>query len=361
MNGDSVSSGQGEESSKKVIAVIPTFNRAEQLSECIQGLASQTRPVDTVIVVDNASSEPIKEAIERGRYPIPIGYVRIDSNTGSAGGFAAGVEAAIAEGADWVWIQDNDGVAHPECLKHLLEAAASEPDAALLAPQVYDEEGGVQGQHRGRYVRGHTLPASEESYGRATAAVDYASYIGVLVHADAIAAAGGPDPRLFLWVDDLEWCLRLGEHGSLFLVPGAGVTHKDGITNRSAGFLATVRTHLFPGPNAVLWRYLYAFRNSSWLRMRRHGQGPLAWGLNYLLQVMRVLIVGPHRRHAARLFWWYGMAGRHEVWGQIPHAIWEECLRPGGDVRLLNPATSPYVEGREQPVPRPTEWIGRLP
>lgn len=342
----------------KVVAVIPTFNRSAQLGECLRALASQTRRPDAAIVIDNASSEPIKEAIEQGRYPIPVGYVRIDSNTGSAGGFATGVKAAIADGADWVWIQDNDGVAHPDSLERLLEAAASQPDAALLAPQVYDEEGGVQGQHRGRYVRGHTLPAGEETYSRATVAVDYASYIGILVHADAIAAAGGPDPRLFLWVDDLEWCLRLGEHGGLFLVPGAGVTHNDGISNRSAGLLATVRTHLFPGPNAVLWRYLYAFRNSSWLRMRRHGQGPLGWGINYMVQVMRVLLVGPHRRHAARLFWWYGMAGRHEDWGQIPHAIWEENLGSAGDVRLLNPATSPYVEGREQPVPGPTEWIG---
>lgn len=343
----------------KAIAVIPTFNRAEQLGECIEGLALQTRPVDAVIVIDNASSEPIKPAIERGSYPFPVGYVRIGSNTGSAGGFATGVATAIAENADWVWIQDNDGIAHPDCLERLLEAAESVPGAALLAPQVYDEEGGVQGQHRGSYLRGHTLPAKEETYSRPLVPVDYASYIGILVDAKAIAAASGPDPRLFLWVDDLEWCLRLGEHGPLFLVPGAGITHNDGVSNRSAGFLATVRTHLFPGPNAALWRYLYAFRNSSWLRMRRHGQGPLGWALNYLLQVIRVLLVGPNRRHAPRLFWWYGMAGRHETWGQIPHSVWEENLRRGGDLRLLHPVTSPYVEGRNPPSPGPIQWIDR--
>ncbi|HEU5142531.1 MAG TPA: glycosyltransferase [Solirubrobacterales bacterium] len=341
----------------KVIAVIPTFNRTAQLGECLGALASQTSPVDAVVVVDNASTEPIRAALEQRRYPFPVGYVRIDSNTGSAGGFAAGVSAALEAGADWVWIQDNDGVARRDCLERLLEAASGAPGAAVLAPQVYDEEGGVQGQHRGRYVRGHTLPASEDTYKEALVPVDYASYIGVLVDADAIAAAGGPDPRLFLWVDDLEWCLRLGEHGPLYLVPRAAITHNDGIRNRSAGFLATVRTHLFPGPNAALWRYLYAFRNSSWLRMRRHGQGPLGWSVNYLLQAIRVLIVGPQRRHAPRLFWWYGMAGRREAWGQIPHAVWEECLGRGGDVRLLHPITSPYLEGREQPTPGPTEWI----
>jgi rhamnopyranosyl-N-acetylglucosaminyl-diphospho-decaprenol beta-1,3/1,4-galactofuranosyltransferase len=343
----------------KVVAVVPTFNRTAQLGECLQALAAQTRRLDAVIVIDNASTEPIREALAGNRYPFPVGYVRIDSNTGSAGGFAAGVKAAVAEGADWVWIQDNDGVAHADCLERLLEAAEGAPDdTAVLAPQVYDETGGVQGQHRGRYVRGHTLPAREETYQHAVTPVDYASYIGILVHADAIAAAGGPDPHLFLWVDDLEWCLRLGERGPLFLVPGAGITHNDGISNRSAGLWATVRTHLFPGPNADLWRYLYAFRNSSWLRMRRHGQGRLGWSANYAVQVIRVLIVGPQRRYAPRLFWWYGMAGRREAWGQISHSVWKECLGSGGDVRMLHPVTSPYLEGREELRPGPTEWIG---
>jgi len=346
---------------ERVVAIVPTFNRAAQLRECLRGLASQTRPVDAAIIVDNASTEPVREALAREEYPFPLGYVRIDANTGSAGGFAAGVDAAIAAGADWVWLQDNDGVARPDCLERLLEQAATEPGTALVAPQVYDEEGDVQGQHRGRYVRGHTLPAKEETYDRASVQVDYASYIGILVGADAIAAAGGPDRRLFLWVDDLEWCLRLGEHGKLLLAPGAGIVHHDGVLNRSAGLWATLRTHLFPGPNAALWRYLYAFRNSSWLRMKRHGQGPLGWGVNYAIQVARVLLVGPNRRQAPRLFWWYGMAGRHEAWGQIPHSVWQECLGPGGDVRSLNPVTSPYVEGREPATAGPVEWIGKAP
>ena len=349
------------QTSERVIAIIPTFNRAGQLRECLRALAAQTRPLDAAIVIDNASTEPIRESLEEERYPFPLGYVRIDANTGSAGGFAAGVEAAVAAGADRVWVQDNDGVAHPDCLQRLLEAGHREPEAALLAPQVYDETGGVQGQHRGRYVRGHTLPAAEETYRLPVVPVDYASYIGILVSAGAIAAAAGPDPRLFLWVDDLEWCLRLGEQGPLFLVPGAGITHNDGISNRSAGLLATLRTHLFPGPNAVLWRYLYAFRNASWLRKKRHDQGIVGWLLNYLVQVARVLLVGPNRRQAPRLFWWYGMAGRREQWGQIPHAVWDRCLGPGGDPRLLHPVTSPYVEGREQPPRGPLEWIGKPP
>lgn len=345
--------------STRVIAVVPTYNRSGQLRECLQGLAAQTRPLDSVIVVDNASTEPIRATLEAESYPFRLGYVRSDANTGSAGGFAAGVSAALAAGADWVWIQDNDGIAHPNSLELLLEAARAQPRAVVLAPQVYDETGGVQGQHRGRYVRGHTLPVAEERYTEAAVPVDYASYIGILVSAEAIADAGGPDPRLFLWVDDLEWCLRLGEQGPLFLVPKAGVTHNDGVRNRSAGLWATLRTHLFPGPNAALWRYLYAFRNASWLRMKRHGQGPLGWGVNYGVQVLRVLLVGPNRRQAPRLFWWYGMAGRHEQWGQIPHAVWEECLGPGGDLRLLDPVTSPRVEGRQPPRPGPTEWLER--
>jgi GT2 family glycosyltransferase len=340
----------------KVIAVVPTFNRGAELSACFSGLASQTRPVDAAIVVDNASTEPIRPVLERGRHPFPVGYMRLSANAGSAGGFAAAVEAALEKGADWVWLQDSDGVADPACLEVLAGAVAREPDAAVLAPLVHDEAGGVQGQHRGRYVRGHTLPTRPSAYERDLVPIDYASNIGILVNAGKIADAGGPDPRLFIWIDDLEWCLRLGEHGALYLVPSAVITHNDGITGRSAGLWATLRTHLWPGPNAVLWRYIYAFRNSSWLRKERHGQGPLRWFANWLVQSARVLLVGPHRRRAPRLFWWYGMAGRHGVWGQIPDARWEECLGPGGDPRLLDPRDSPFIElvPGERP---PVDWL----
>jgi GT2 family glycosyltransferase len=174
--------------------------------------------------------------------------------------------------------------------------------------------------------------------------IDYASYIGILVSGDAVSGAGGPDPRLYLWVDDLEWCLRLGEHGPLYLVPSAAINHNDGILNRPAGIWATLRTHLRPGPNAALWRYLYAFRNSSWLRKQWYGQGPVGWAVNYTLQVIRVLIVGPQRRRAPRLFWWYGLAGRRGIWGQIPHSVWEECLSSGSDLEQLHPVASSHLE-----------------
>lgn len=345
------------EPSPRVVAVVPTFNRTGQLRECIAGLASQTRPPDAVVVLDNASTEPIRAALEEERYPFPVGYVRLDSNTGSAGGFAAAVQAAVESGADWVWLQDNDGVAHRTCLERLLDAAPRVPGASVLAPQVYDAEGGVQGQHRGRYFRGHTFPVGKSTYGREAVPIDYASYIGILVSARAVEDVGAPDPRLFVWVDDLEWSLRLGEHGPLRLVPSAAVTHNDGIHNRTAGVWATLRTHLSSGPNAALWRYLYAFRNSSWLRKQRHGQGPVGWSLNYALQAMRVLLVGPQRLRAPRLFWWYGLAGRRGEWGQIPAAVWEECLGSGADLRKLHPRDSPYVEPpRDLSVPS-AEWI----
>jgi GT2 family glycosyltransferase len=340
----------------KVIAVVPTFNRGAELSACLSGLASQTRPIAAAIVVDNASTEPIRSVLERKRYPFPVGYIRLSTNAGSAGGFAAAVKAALESGADWVWLQDSDGVADPACLDVLTGAAARAPDAAVLAPQVYDEAGGVQGQHRGRYIRGHTLPVRQSTYERDLVPIDYASNIGILVSADKVADAGGPDPRLYIWIDDLEWCLRLREHGPLYLVPSAVINHNDGITGRSAGSWATLRTHLLPGPNSVLWRYLYAFRNSSWLRKNRHDQGPLGWFANYLVQSARVLLVGPHRTRAPRLFWWYGMAGRHGVWGQIPDARWKECLQPGGDLRLVHPRNSPFIEfgASEQP---PVDWL----
>ena len=40
-----------------VAAVVVTFNRSRLLLECLQALLTQTRPIDRIILVDNASTD----------------------------------------------------------------------------------------------------------------------------------------------------------------------------------------------------------------------------------------------------------------------------------------------------------------
>ena len=97
-----------------VCAVVVTYNRKNLLIECLEALRKQTRPIQGIYLIDNASSDgtpellfekgyikelPLKNMSEpwvneskinnlfNGNNTIIIHYVRMDENTGGAGGF----------------------------------------------------------------------------------------------------------------------------------------------------------------------------------------------------------------------------------------------------------------------------------
>ena len=50
-----------------------------------------------------------------------VDYVRSEANLGGAGGFSLAILKAVASGADWIWMMDDDAEpADPECLATLL-------------------------------------------------------------------------------------------------------------------------------------------------------------------------------------------------------------------------------------------------
>jgi len=97
-------------SKETVAAVVVTYNRKHLLKECLDALLAQTRPIDAIIVMDNASTDGTPEFLEAQGYltnPI-IDYVRLSENTGGAGGFHYGVKRGYEQGFDWLWLMDDD-------------------------------------------------------------------------------------------------------------------------------------------------------------------------------------------------------------------------------------------------------------
>ncbi len=93
-----------------VAAVLVTYNRKEFLSECLDGLLHQTRPVDRIILIDNASTDGTPEFLKQRGYlgnPV-IDYVQMPDNTGGAGGFHEGVKRGYYAGYRWLWLMDDD-------------------------------------------------------------------------------------------------------------------------------------------------------------------------------------------------------------------------------------------------------------
>lgn len=105
-----------------VCAIVVTYNRKELLRECLAALAAQTRPPDRVLVVDNASSDGTQAMVEAEYEEVEL--LALPTNQGGAGGFHEGMKRAHVDGAEWLWLMDDDTIPRPDALAELLAAPA---------------------------------------------------------------------------------------------------------------------------------------------------------------------------------------------------------------------------------------------
>lgn len=113
---------RGINKEEKICAIVVTYNRKELLKECLDTLLLQTRPLDSIILIDNASTDGTPQFLKENGYldNKKIDYVRLKENTGGAGGFYEGVKKGYEKGFDWLWLMDDDVKADDKCLEKLL-------------------------------------------------------------------------------------------------------------------------------------------------------------------------------------------------------------------------------------------------
>jgi len=262
-----------------VCALVITRNRKELLAECLAALLEQAQALSAVIVFDNASTDGTGEMLSgRGltRSPL-VRYVRSAVNTGGAGGFAEALRLGGETGAEWLWLMDDDAEPQPDALERLLTSLpARDARTAALCPAVVHRDGTLDPLHRCRLGRFVTpLPASAYAPGH-YAAVDCASFVGLLVRASAARAAGPPRREFFLGYDDAEYSLRLRHLGEIRLVPDSVVTHKISVGGGEASWRSRfwnriLGAHYTASPWTSYWKDLYRVRNLVAMKAEHQG------------------------------------------------------------------------------------------
>lgn len=102
---------------KRIAVVVPNWNGDEYLDQCLVALKDQTIE-HTVFVVDNGSVDNSKEIIENSG----VTGIYLDKNYGFAGGVNRGIERAMEEGFEYVFLLNNDAKAAPDSIEKLYEA-----------------------------------------------------------------------------------------------------------------------------------------------------------------------------------------------------------------------------------------------
>ncbi|XVV04014.1 galactofuranosyltransferase GlfT1 [Actinosynnema sp. CA-248983] len=195
-----------------VVGVVVTRHRRELLAQSLKVLASQTRPLDHLVVVDNGPDQPVADLVEE--CPIPTTYLASHRNLGGAGGFALGMLHALSLGADWLWLADDDGRPADDRVLEVLLEEADRRGLAAVSPVVSNIE------HPDKLAfplrRGLTWKRRTADLG-----VDFLPGIaslfnGALFRASTVDVIGVPDYRLFFRGDEVEIHRRLVRTGLPF-------------------------------------------------------------------------------------------------------------------------------------------------
>lgn len=199
--------------SDTVVAVVVTHRRPDPLARSLHAICTQTRPPDKLIVVDNDCDSAVRDLV--AGQPVPNTYLGSHRNLGGAGGFALGMLHALAEGADWIWLADDDGRPLDSSVLSTLLACAARHGLAEVSPVVCDIDDPTRLAFPLR--RGLVWRRRVTELGSGDLLPGIASlFNGALFRASTIEAVGVPDLRLFVRGDEVELHRRLVRSGLPF-------------------------------------------------------------------------------------------------------------------------------------------------
>lgn len=214
---------------RSVAAVVVTYNRKELLLECLDCLAAQDLGELggayelSVIVVDNASTDGTQEALAPLVASGRLVYHNTGENLGGAGGFNFGMRVAVEAGYDFVWVMDDDCMAHSDTLRELLLAGEGlDGDYGYLTSVCLWTDGTPCTMNRQR----HPLHTTIEDFTPELQPCTLASFVSLFVPADVIAELGLPIKDFFIWTDDWEFTRRVSRVHPCYVVGTSVVTHK---------------------------------------------------------------------------------------------------------------------------------------
>lgn len=257
--------------------IVPTWNGAHLLGECLASLERQSvRP--HVIVVDNGSTDRSVELVT-SRYP-GAQLVRLPANRGFAGGVNAGIAAARAGGARWIGLLNNDAVAEEHWLERLLDVLRAHPQVGIATARIVDAAGRLLDSTGDFYTvwgipypRGRGQP--DDGRLRTPGPVFAASGGASLYRVTVFEEVGVFDESFFAYYEDVDLSFRARLAGwDIHYVPDALVQHVMGATSSTLGDFTryhVVKNHV----------YLYA-KNLPAPLLVRHLPTALA-GLGWLL------------------------------------------------------------------------------
>lgn len=346
--------------------VVVTFAAAEFIHECLESLVASDCDRLKIVVVDNASPDATAAAVRdwasgarpmvfaddwplerRAPVPKPITLAEFDAETaqtadfdalgtvtlvhsGSNRGFAGGVNVGLRTlrrhpQIGYFWVLNPDSVVEPQTPRAFADAAAAAGRFAVMGgrtlyfgrPDVVQSDGGRLrwpmglglGVNRGRPATDCAPPDAD--------ALDYISGANMLVSRPFLDEAGLMDESWFLYIEEVDWCLRRGPL-PLAVAPEARIRHRAGASSGSS------RVDRLESPFST---YMANLNHLRFVARWRPAHLPWAYLAALLVIVKRYVSVGAWPQATAALRGLHGFGPPAAVRRKLDATTWEGIAR----------------------------------
>ena len=278
-----------DKADKKVYIVILNYKNLEDTLFCLNSLRKITYKACHVVIVDNDSQDGSYEYLKEHETDYKV--IQSGENRGYAAGNNVGIRYAMAQGADYVCVLNNDVEVKPDFLQKMVSYMEADPKAGMAGPVVYEFAERNIIQSAGCTITIGLGKTSSPLQGKnrneiEKEAVKYCDGLSgscLLVRKEVLEKAGLIPENYFLFFEEMEWCVKIRKQGyKLVVIYASEIYHKGSATLNKTG---TVRKY-------------YLARNQV-LFVRRNGTTSdlclllLTKGLGYLYR--RLFSVSSHR------------------------------------------------------------------
>ncbi len=240
-----------------VYVLVINWNGREHLHACFESLLAQTYENARFLLLDNGSSdESVSYVRDTFGHDPRVEIVELGENLGWSRGNNVGLEKAVADGADYSFLLNNDTWTAPDAIARLVEVAEADPTLGALAPKmkIYDTPEILNSLGLVCSIIGNTwdLGIGRLDDPKWDTPRDVIGFCGgaALLRMEALAKTGLLPTNYDIYLDDLELSMRLWKHGyRIRSCPEAVVHHKFSATmgredQRRRKYFLTTRNRL---------------------------------------------------------------------------------------------------------------------
>lgn len=179
----------------KIYAFIVTYNRLDSLKRVVECVKNQTYNINEIYIINNNSTDGTADWLKSVQ---GIKIIHQD-NIGGAGGFHTGVKTCYEQGADWIWMMDDDVFPQKDCLETLLKYTNI---SGCLNTTRYWADGGYVPQNFYFDINNNTGTDLGIDLTKEYISMNTCCFEGLLISREVVAKIGFPDKRFFIAGDD---------------------------------------------------------------------------------------------------------------------------------------------------------------